>query len=76
MQSYGSVVFVKEVPSALGIQSCLFEELESHDEELLMKKAEDWLKRELEKGERDIEEGKYISAKEALSKIKERLELQ
>ena len=31
MESYGSVVYLKEIPSNMGIQSCMFEELEEYE---------------------------------------------
>ena len=34
MESYGSVVYLKEIPSNMGIQSCMFEELEEYDFEI------------------------------------------
>ncbi len=74
MESYGSVVYLKEIPSNMGIQSCMFEELEEYDFVLLRTKSEEWLQDVLEESEKEIQNGEYLSAKEALAIFREHLE--
>ena len=54
MESYGSVVYLKEIPSNMGIQSCMFEELEEYDLAEFSKKSEKWLQDVLEQSEKEI----------------------
>ena len=42
-ESYGSMVYLEELPSKHGYQSYLFEELSEYDEAILLKGYENWL---------------------------------
>ena len=53
-ESYGSMVYLKELPSRYGYQSYLFEELEPYDETVLMQEQKQWLFSALEKGKESI----------------------
>lgn len=64
MKSYGAMVFLKEVSSQYGFQSCLFEELEPYNKQIVAKAYEKWLKKELEIAEMDIEKGRVYTMEE------------
>ena len=74
MESYGSVVYLKEIPSNMGIQSCMFEELEEYDLAEFGKKSEKWLQDVLKQSEKEIQNGEYLPAREALAILREHLE--
>ena len=65
-QSYGMMVHLKEVSDThgYGFQSYLFEEIEAYDKQILKDAYENWLISELDKAEKSVKEGRYISAKE------------
>ena len=73
-ESYGSVVYLKEIPSNMGIQACMFEELEEYDLDLLRTKSEQWLQDILKQSEKEIENGECLPAKEALAILREQIE--
>ena len=58
-QSYGEMVFIKELPSNWGFQAYLFEEIEEYDEEILHKARERELENAFLIGENDIKHGRY-----------------
>ena len=64
MKSYGAMVFLKEVSSQYGFQSCLFEELEPYNKQIAAEAYEKWLKKELEMAEEDIEKGRVYTIEE------------
>ena len=63
MKSYGAMVFLKEVSSQYGFQSCLFEELEPN-RQIVAEAYKKWLKKELEMAEEDIEKGRVYTIEE------------
>lgn len=69
MKSYGSMVFLKEVSSQYGFQSCLFEELEPYNRQIVEEAYEKWLKKELEMGEEDIAKGKVHTMEEVQEQL-------
>lgn len=64
MKSYGAMIFLKEVSSQYGFQSCLFEELEPYNRQIAAEAYEKWLKKELEMAEEDIEKGRVYTIEE------------
>ena len=64
MKSYGAMVFLKEVSSQYGFQSCLFEELEPYNKQTAAEAYEKWLKKELEMAEEDISKGRVYTMEE------------
>lgn len=70
-EAYGSVVYIKEVPSTMGIQASLFEELEEYDEDILKEKAENWLEQKLGEAEQDVADGKVYPAEEVFARLRE-----
>lgn len=70
-EAYGSVVYIKEVPSTMGIQASLFEELEEYDEDILKVKAENWLEQKLGEAEQDVADGKVCPAEEVFARLRE-----
>ena len=64
MKSYGAMVFLKEVSSQYGFQSCLFEELEPYNRQIVAEAYEKWLKKELEMVEKNIAKGKAYTMEE------------
>ncbi len=65
-QSYGMMVYLKEASNVhgYGFQSYLFEEIEGYDKQILKDAYENWLISELDKAEKSVKEGRYISSKE------------
>ena len=61
MKSYGAMVFLKEVSSQYGFHSCLFEELEPYNRQIVAEAYEKWLKKELEMAEENIAKGKVYT---------------
>ncbi|MDD3662483.1 MAG: hypothetical protein PHT84_01310 [Candidatus Pacebacteria bacterium] len=70
-EAYGSVVYIKEVPSTMGIQASLFEELEEYYEDILKEKAENWLEQKLGEAEQDVADGKVYPAEEVFARLRE-----
>ena len=64
MKSYGAMVFLKEISSQYGFQSCLFEELEPYNRQIVAEAYEKWLKKELEMAEENIAKGKVYTMEE------------
>ena len=64
MKSYGAMVFLKEVSSQYGFQSCLFEELEPYNRQIVAEAYEKWLKKELEMAEENIAKGRVYTIEE------------
>ena len=64
MKSYGAMVFLKEISSQYGFQSCLFEELEPYNKQTAAEAYEKWLKKELEMAEEDISKGRVYTMEE------------
>ena len=64
MKSYGAMVFLKEVSSQYGFQSCLFEELESYNKQIATEAYERWLEKELEMAEEDVVQGRVYTMEE------------
>ena len=73
-ESYGSMVYLKELPSRYGYQSYLFEELEPYDETVLMQEQKKGLFSALEKSQESIRNGKCIPADEAFEKLRAKIE--
>ena len=69
-ESYGSMVYLEELPSKYGYQSYLFEELFEYDEAILLQEHEKWLHNELQKAEDDIRQGRTLPAEEVFEKLK------
>lgn len=72
-ESYGAVVYIKEVPTSMGIQASLFEELEVYDKKELMMKSEKWLYEQLEASERDVENGNTIPAEVVREELRKQI---
>lgn len=64
MASYGSMVFLREVPSKHGFQSYLFEEMESYERQIAEGAYKNWLFKSLEEAEKDIKAGRVFSLEE------------
>ena len=64
MKSYGAMVFLKEISSQYGFQSCLFEELEPYNRQIAAEAYEKWLKRELEMAEEEIGKDRFYTMEE------------
>lgn len=64
MKSYGAMVFLKEVSNQYGFQSCLFEELEPYNRQIVAEAYKKWLKKKLEMAEEDIEKGRVYTIEE------------
>ena len=75
-ESYGSMVYLEELPSKHGYQSYLFEELSEYDEAILLKGYENSLLSELEKGEESIRNGRTIPAEEVFERLRLRIDSQ
>ncbi|MBR5179608.1 MAG: hypothetical protein IKW90_12530 [Lachnospiraceae bacterium] len=71
-ESYGEMVFLKEVPSRFGFQSYLFEELKAYDEEEFKLKSREWFWDKIDKSLEDVKNGRVHSA-EDLDKVVEEL---
>lgn len=71
-EAYGSMVFLKEVPSRFGFQSYLFEEMEAYDEETVLKESRKWLMEQLDKGMDDAKKGR-VHSREEMEKMLEEL---
>lgn len=72
MQSYGMMVYLKEVDSKFGFQDFLFEELSEHDSDEYMNNYKKWLRDILKKGEEDIQAGRVKNAEASMQAIKEK----
>ena len=70
MKSYGAMVFLKEVSSQYGFQSCLFEELEPYNRQIAAEAYEKWLVKELEIAEEDIGKGRFYSMEEVQEQLR------
>lgn len=70
-ESYGSLVFLKEVPNRMGFQAYLFEELEEHGEEELITGYRNELFKSLEKSAAEYEQGKYIDSEKLMKELDE-----
>ena len=69
MKSYGAMVFLKEISSQYGFQSCLFEELEPYNRQIVAEAYEKWLKKELEMAEENIAKGKVYTMEEVQEQL-------
>ena len=69
MKSYGAMVFLKEVSSPHGFQSCLFEELETYNRQIAAETQEKWLVKELETAEEDIGKGRFYTMEEVQEQL-------
>ena len=69
MKSYGAMVFLKEISSQYGFQSCLFEELEPYNRQIVAEEYEKWLKKELEMAEENIAKGKVYTMEEVQEQL-------
>ena len=69
MKSYGAMVFLKEISSQYGFQSCLFEELEPYNRQIVAEGYEKWLKKELEMAEENIAKGKVYTMEEVQEQL-------
>ncbi len=69
MKSYGAMVFLKEVSSQYGFQSCLFEELEPYNRQIAAEAYEKWLKKELGMAEESIAKGKVYTIEEVQEQL-------
>ena len=69
MKSYGAMVFLKEVSSQYGFQSCLFEELEPYNRQIVAEAYAKWLKKELEMAEENIAKGKVYTMEEVQEQL-------
>lgn len=65
---YGLMVHLEELPCKCGYQSYLFEELQPYDLQILVKECNNWLKKKLEEGEKDMKEGRFCSLEEFMKK--------
>lgn len=54
IESYGSIVFIEEVPSKCGFHSCLFAELEAYDKQIIVDEYVNWLLESLKRAEEDL----------------------
>lgn len=63
-RAYGLMVHLDEVPDMYGYQSYLFEELQPYDAQILKDEYNNWLKKKLEEGEKDMKEGRFCSLEE------------
>ena len=73
VRSIGMMVHLEEIPEddgGYGFHSCLFEETQEYDKKLLKKQYEDWLIGELEKAEKSIAKGDYVSWKQLRYELK------
>ncbi|MBQ8804186.1 MAG: hypothetical protein IJZ53_11165 [Tyzzerella sp.] len=64
MASYGSMVFLREVPSKHGFQSYLFEEMESYERQIAEDAYKNWLFERLEEAEEDVRAGRVYLLEE------------
>ena len=69
-QSYGEMVFIKELPSNWGFQAYLFEELEEYNEEILRNARERALENALLIGENDIKHGRYRNMDQVIEELR------
>ena len=69
-QSYGEMVFIKELQSNWGFLAYLFEELEEYDEEILRKARERELENALLIGENDIKHGRYRNLDQVIAELR------
>lgn len=69
IKSYGSMVYLKEVPSKCGFQDYLFEELEEHNAKVLEDNYAQWLTNKLTEGLEDIKQGRTVSAEEVFRNL-------
>ena len=69
MKSYGAMVFLKEISSQYGFQSCLFEELEPYNRQIVAEAYEKLLKKELEMAEENIAKGKVYTMEEVQEQL-------
>lgn len=67
--SYGSMVYVEEVPSNCGFQAYLFEKLEEHDAKVLEDNYAQWLGDKLEEGLEDVKHGRVYPAEEVFRRM-------
>lgn len=70
IKSYGSMVFLEEIPSSYGFQAYLFEELETHDEKILEDNYAKWLGDKLAEGLEDVKQGRVAPAEEVFEKLR------
>ena len=70
-EAYGSMVFLKEVPSRFGFQAYLFEEMEAYDEETVLKESRKWLMEQLDKDMDDAKKGRVYSREEMEKMLEE-----
>ena len=75
IMSYGSMVYVEEVPSNYGFQSYLFEELEPHDTKTFDDNYAQWLGNKLAESLEDIEQGRTASEEEVFRRLEEKYSL-
>ena len=68
-ESYGSVVYLKELPSWYGYQSYLFEELFSYDETVLFQRHKEWLLSSLDKSIDSVRKGGAIPAEQVFEEL-------
>ena len=72
-ESYGNMVFLKEVPSKFGFQSYLFEEMKPYDEEIVLKESRKWLMEQLDKGMDAAKKDRVYSREEMIGRLRNRL---
>lgn len=75
IKSYGSMVYLEEVPSKCGFQDYLFEELEEHNAKLLEDNYAQWLTNKLTEGLEDIKQGRTVSVEEVFRNLQEKYSL-